>query len=86
MTRVPWPYTNAPGDLSQEGAGRLTNVFVERRGDEQSITWRRAPGCTVFAREPSAGAAGGTAIALGISSVVDAQGGASGTSAAGGKS
>jgi hypothetical protein len=78
MVQVPWPITHAPGAYPQEGAGKLINCFAERRGDEQSVVWRRAPGCTVFTREPSAGAATGTATALGVSSVVEAQGTARG--------
>ena len=69
MVDIPWPVTNAPGAESQEGGGRLINVFVERRGDEQGIVWRRSPGCTVFIVDPSAGAAAGNAWALGASFV-----------------
>lgn len=82
MVAIPWPYTHAPGEEAQEGAGRLINVFVERRGDEESVIWRRAPGTETFAREPSAGAAAGTATALAISSVKVMIGSAKGTSTA----
>lgn len=78
MVQVPWPITHAPGALPQEGAGKLQNCFAERRGDEQGIVWVRAPGCTVFTREPSAGSATGSATALAVSSVVDTQGMAQG--------
>ena len=53
MVRVPFPITSAPGDDPQEGGGRLINVFAERRGDDQSIGWRRAPGVLAFVVEPS---------------------------------
>jgi hypothetical protein len=82
MVQIPWPHTNAPGDESQEGAGTLTNVFVERRGDEQSILWRRSPGTKVFVVDPSAGSAAGTSVVLGVSSVVNAIGAAAGTATA----
>ena len=82
MVQIPWPYTHAPGEEAQEGAGRLINVFVERRGDEQSVVWRRAPGTEAFAREPSAGTANGSATALGISSIKLITGSASGTATA----
>jgi hypothetical protein len=84
MVQIPWPHTNAPGDEAQEGAGKLTNVFFERRGDEQSIVWRRAPGTAVFVVDPSAGTANGTSVALGVSSVVNAVGAAAGVAAASG--
>jgi hypothetical protein len=82
MVDIPWPYTHAPGDESQEGAGKLINVFVERRGDDQAYIWRRVAGCTVFAREPSVGAANGTSLADGRSIVTDADAAAAGTSTA----
>ena len=69
MVDIPLPVTNAPGAESQEGGGKLINVFVERRGDEQGIVWRRSPGCTVFIVDPSAGAAAGSAWAIGGSFV-----------------
>ena len=74
MTSIPWPLTNSPGAESQEGGGKLINVFVERRGDEQGIVWRRTPGCLVFVVDPSAGTANASSNVLGISSVVNADG------------
>jgi hypothetical protein len=82
MVQIPWPYTHAPGEEAQEGAGRLINVFVERRGDEQAVVWRRAPGTAAFSREPSAGVAAGSAAALGVSSVKEIIGSADGKSTA----
>lgn len=78
MGNVPWSVTHAPGAMPQEGAGKLINVFAERRGDEQAIVWRRAPGCTVFTHEPSAGSAAGGATAIAISHIVEAAGAARG--------
>jgi hypothetical protein len=86
MVQVPWPITSAPGKKPQEGAGRLINVFIERRGDNQSIVWRRAPGATLFSHEPSVGLAEGHSIALGVSQVVDVEGMAAGDSSATGES
>jgi hypothetical protein len=82
MVDIPWPLTNAPGDEAQEGAGILINVFAERRGDEQAVIWRRAPGTKVFVVEASAGTANATAIVIGISSVVNGIGSAAGTATA----
>ena len=82
MVDVPWPISSSPGNHPQEGAGRLINVFGERRGDLQAIVWRRAPGAVVFARAGSVGTAAGSASALGISSVIEAQGIASGSATA----
>jgi hypothetical protein len=82
MAQIPWPFTNSPGDEAQEGAGKLINVFVERRGDDQSITWRRVPGASVFVVEASVGAAAGSAISLGVSHIKEMLGAAAGTSAA----
>jgi hypothetical protein len=82
MVQVPWPVTSAPGDEPSEGAGRLINVFAERRGDEQSVVWRRVPGATVFGRVPSVGAAAGSAHLLGVSSVIEAAGAAAGSATA----
>ena len=53
MVQVPFPITSAPGDDPQEGGGRLINVFAERRGDDQSIVWRRVPGLVTFVVQPS---------------------------------
>jgi len=82
MVQIPWPYTHAPGEEAQEGAGRLINVFVERRGDEQAVIWRRVPGTAAFSREPSAGSAAGSATALGISHIKLMTGSAAGRSTA----
>jgi hypothetical protein len=70
---VPWPNSSDPGLKPQEGTGRLINVYAEPRGDGTPL-WRRAPGATVFARNPSAGSATIEISALGISSVVEAAG------------
>lgn len=75
MVAVPFPVSNDPGLKPQEGTGRLVNVYAEPRGDGTPL-WRRAPGATVFARDPSVGAASITFNALGVSSVVDAAGSA----------
>ena len=64
--QIPWPYTSAPGEDQQEGGGRLINVFAEQRGDQQVVVWRRVPGATGFAVEPSVGTWAGTATWLGI--------------------
>ena len=84
MVDIPWPFTNSPGDEAQEGSGRLINVFLERRGDDQGGVWRRAPGCVVWAQEPTSGSAAGTAGTIGISSVKNALGEACGTATASG--
>jgi hypothetical protein len=84
MVQIPWPHTNAPGDEAQEGAGKLTNVFVERRGDEQSIVWRRVPGAKTFVVEPSNGALAGTASFFVASSGVESAGTIAGQSAVSG--
>jgi hypothetical protein len=76
MVAVPWPVSSDPGLKPQEGTGRLINVYAEPRGDGSPL-WRRAPGATVFARDPSAGSATIEIAALGISSVVLAVGEAS---------
>jgi hypothetical protein len=73
MVAVPWPVSSDPGLKPQEGTGRLINVYAEPRGDGTPL-WRRAPGATVFARDPSVGAATIEFSVLGISSVVDAAG------------
>ena len=74
MVQIPWPFTNAPGAEAQEGAGKLINVFLERRGDEQSIIWRRAPGAKAFVADPVVGVLAGSATVLGVSSVVNTVG------------
>ena len=61
MVQVPFPITSAPGSDPQEGGGRLINVFAERRGDDQSIIWRRAPGVVSFLVTPSVATMVGTA-------------------------
>lgn len=76
MVNVPWPTSNSPGVKSQEGAGRMINVFPELRGEGVGIVWRRAPGAVVFARAPSVGAAVIDFNAQGISSVVEIAGSA----------
>jgi hypothetical protein len=73
---VPWPVSNDPGLRPQEGTGRLINVYAEPKGDGSPL-WRRAPGATVFARDPSAGSAVIQISALGVSSVSVAAGSAS---------
>ena len=85
MVQIPWPFTNAPGAEAQEGAGKLINVFLERRGDEQSITWRRAPGAKAFVSDPAVGTLAGSSVLFGASSVVNAIGALAGTSAVSGK-
>jgi hypothetical protein len=72
---VPWPVSNDPGLKPQEGSGRLINVYAEPKGDGSPL-WRRAPGATVFARDPSAGSAVIQVTALGVSSVIEAAGSA----------
>lgn len=67
--RIPWPYTNAPGEEAQEGAGKLINTFVERRGDAEAVIWRRAPGVRVFITDPSMGSMDGSAGFVAISNV-----------------
>jgi len=84
MVQIPWPFTNAPGAEAQEGAGKLINVFLERRGDEQSITWRRAPGAEDFISDPIVGVLAGSATFRAISSVVDSAGTLAGTAAVAG--
>ena len=74
MVEIPWPITHAPGDEAQEGAGQLINMFAERKGDDQGVVWRRAPGCTVWVSDPADGTANGSAVALAVSSVVNAAG------------
>jgi hypothetical protein len=76
MVAVPWPLSSDPGLRAQEGTGRLINVYAEPRGDGEPL-WRRAPGATVFARDPSMGSATIEIVALGVSSVVVAVGEAS---------
>jgi hypothetical protein len=82
MVDIPWPVTNAPGAESQEGGGKLINVFVERRGDEQGIVWRRSPGCIVFIVDPSAGSAAGSAAGMGFTLVKIRDGSAAGSATA----
>jgi hypothetical protein len=72
---VPWPVSNDPGLRPQEGTGRLINVYAEPKGDGSPL-WRRAPGATVFARDPSVGAAMIEIEALGVSSVLNMAGSA----------
>jgi hypothetical protein len=72
---IPWPVSNDPGLKPQEGSGRLINVYAEPKGDGSPL-WRRAPGATVFARDPSAGSAVIQVTALGVSSVIEAAGSA----------
>lgn len=67
---------------SAGGRGPLVDVFVERRGDDQSVVWRRAPGAVQFSREPSAGLAAGGSQALAVSHIVEATGTANGGSTA----
>jgi hypothetical protein len=76
MVAVPWPVSSDPGLKPQEGTGRLINVYAEPRGDGTPL-WRRAPGATVFARNPSMGSATIEFSALGVSSVVVTAGEAS---------
>lgn len=75
MVAIPFTLSTDPGQKPQEGTGRLINVYVEPRGDGTPL-WRRAPGATVFARDPSVGEASIEITALGVSSVVEAAGGA----------
>jgi hypothetical protein len=82
MVAIPWPITNAPGDEAQEGAGKLVNIFAQRRGDDQDIVWRRAPGASPFVVDPSVGSADGTAIGLGVSHIEERAGSAAGTATA----
>jgi hypothetical protein len=52
---IPFPLSSSPGATSQEGAGRLVNVYGEPLGDPQKPTgpapqvWRRSPGLSVLA-------------------------------------
>jgi hypothetical protein len=82
MVAVIWPVSNHPGQKPQEGSGKLINVFAEPRGGDLGPVWRRVPGAAVFAREPSAGSASGSATALGVSSVVLITGSAAGSGTA----
>ena len=84
MVQIPWPFTNAPGAESQEGAGKIINVFLERRGDEQSITWRRSPGAKAFVSDPVDGALAGSSMLLAVSSVVNTVGTLAGRAAVAG--
>lgn len=82
MAAVAWPISSQPGQKPQEGSGRLINVFAEPRGNGLGPVWRRVPGVAVFARTPSVGSAVGSATCLGVSSVVDAVGLATGRATA----
>lgn len=48
MVSIPFPLNTAPGNLVQDGAGRLINVYAEPRQNDQGVVWRRAPGATTF--------------------------------------
>ncbi len=74
MVNVPWPLTHAPGDEPQEGGGKLYNVFFERRGDEQGITWRRAPGANIYGYSAPLGSAVGGSVGQGVSPVFQSYG------------
>lgn len=48
MVAIPFPTITAPGQQSQDGSGRLINVYAEPRQNGDSVVWRRAPGAVVF--------------------------------------
>jgi hypothetical protein len=48
MVKIPFPATNGPGNRPQDGSGRLINVFVEDRQNQQGFVWRRVPGANSF--------------------------------------
>lgn len=79
---IPWPVTNSPGRLPQEGSGRLINVHADVIPNDAGLVYRRAPGAKVFARTPSVGAASGTATALGAALIEHTTGSAIGDSTA----
>jgi hypothetical protein len=53
MVAIPFPITTAPGQVSQEGAGRLINCYAEPRPNNQGPVWHRAPGLKVFGVDDS---------------------------------
>lgn len=62
MAQIIWPTNTAPGLKAQDGAGRLINVYVEQRMNDQGMVWRRAPGAIVVTTVyPSTGVFTGTA-------------------------
>lgn len=64
MVQIVWPTNTAPGLRAQDGAGRLINVYVEPRMNDQGQVWRRAPGAIVVTTiYPSTLAATGTVTA-----------------------
>lgn len=84
MVQIPFPYTNAPGEEAQEGAGKLINVYVDRRGDDQAPVWRRAPGVKVFVVDPATATISGSASVFAASSVVNSVASIAGNSAVSG--
>jgi hypothetical protein len=47
MADIVWPINTAPGYRSQDGSGRLINVYAEPRQNQQGVVYRRAPGAEV---------------------------------------
>jgi hypothetical protein len=48
VVAIQWPINTAPGLRTQDGAGRLINVYPETRENGVGTVWRRAPGATFF--------------------------------------
>lgn len=40
---IPFPLSSSPGQVPQEGAGRLINCYAEAKGDKKPV-WHRVPG------------------------------------------
>lgn len=51
--QINWPSTTWPGDIPQEGMGRLINAMAEKMGDE--IKWIRSPGVQRYYTSPESG-------------------------------
>jgi hypothetical protein len=48
VVAIQWPINTAPGLRTQDGAGRLINVYPETRENGVGTVWRRAPGAEAF--------------------------------------